>query len=127
MDKQLLDLINDNGFVAAGVGVVVGLYIIGRILPDEDEESVMPKFDNPDAEIAYLEARLAVLRKYKEEKKNKDQILFDLVQAVEGLKAEVSKLKSDTAPLPDVSTIEALINESPVTDGNTESVNENAA
>lgn len=89
---DLLEVIGRNSWAAIGAGLVIGLYVIGRL--DDDGDAILPNFLTIEDEERWHEARLKHLREIREAGMSKDQTLAELLALVESLKAEVEGLKN---------------------------------
>lgn len=93
MEEKLLDLLRTNEWAALGAGLVIGLYVIGKFVPDEHD---LPDFKTEDEEIAFYEERLRVLKEIKEQKPKPEYLLkryLDMVEQMKALQAEIESLK----------------------------------
>ena len=96
--KQVIEFARHNGWAAFGVGVVLGLYLLGR---DEEEgqddgdsiqQTVLPLFANPDEEILYLEKRAAYLKQIQEKQPHTDDLLDELIDVISQLQYTVTEI-----------------------------------
>lgn len=91
--EGLLQIVRENSFAALGAGVVIGLYLVGRI--DDEDDDHLPRFLSADDEIAWHEARIAHLQAIRAAKQSKDETLAELVKMVEQLQDEIKGMKHD--------------------------------
>lgn len=85
--EELIALAGSNRWVALGVGVTLGLYAIGKLSGDDHERGrYVPDFERREDEIAYHEARLAILREL-------DAKNVSTNEAYEALRSDLDELK----------------------------------
>lgn len=90
--ESLLAIVRENSLAAVSAGVVIGLYLVGRIDGDDDEDH-LPRFGNAEDEIAWHQARIVHLQAIRQSKMSKDETLAQLVNAVDALKSEIEGMK----------------------------------
>lgn len=91
--ENLLKVLEQNSLAALGAGVVIGLYIVGKI--ESVDEDHLPRFLNADDEIAWHHARIAHLQAIRQAKMSKDQTLEELVRVVAELQKEIEGMKHE--------------------------------
>lgn len=91
--EDLLAIVRENSLAALGAGVVIGLYVVGRV--DDEDDDHLPRFLSTEDEIAWHEARIAHLQAIRQAKMSKDETLAELVRVVERLQDEIEGIKHD--------------------------------
>lgn len=91
---RILEFAAKNGWAALGLGIVAGLYWIGRLAPDDDDElhremQQNPRFATIDDEMRYHEERLKHLQSIRAEQHSNEDMLNQLIDLVSQLHDEV--------------------------------------
>lgn len=97
MFDRLLDFAAKNGWAAFALGIVLGLYLIGREPPDDDElhheMQQNPRFATIDDEMRYHTERLKHLQSIRAERHSNEDMLNQLIDLVSELHDEVREGK----------------------------------